>query len=207
MPYVNGKWVEDRYDYGSSKDGWIALAIVVGAPSTIVLIYKAIQYYNELTLTYPPHQIWGTIVAVIIFGSVIGIAVTAVLVQIWSWYNCLWKYDPLPKNTTIASNTSYVAPKKPIVYVWGRNADTPSAPAGLIEGERTRPPSAAFFGRINGEVRTSTGDYEEKYLTYHELAYWDKQKALNPALRVVSKDEILDNSLEGIETTTKISKW
>lgn len=210
MPLVNGKWIEPRYPRDSVYDVLSILGIVFGVPAVFVLIFQGIKWVGILLPQHTMGEIIGMIVAILILLIMFSSIVYAIWSGILNWWDGLLDYDVMPKSTNIVSNTnntSYIAPKKPSVYKWNRNTETAEIPAGLVAGDRTQPPQAQFFGRLDGLPVEFTGLYEEKYLNMWEKKYWDKQKAKDPALAATSESVNPQPGLEHIETTTKISKW
>jgi hypothetical protein len=76
----------------------------------------------------------------------------------------------------------------------------------LLPGERTRPPRAVFFGKLDGQSVEQVGPMEEKWLNEYELRHWNKQKEqnLSPAGEILNKTA--DNGLPVPNTATKIVK-
>ena len=60
--------------------------------------------------------------------------------------------------------------------------------------DRTCPPRAEFFGRLEGELVDDVGLYEEIYLNTWESTAWKAQKALKPELEPLCTTKI--NKLE-----------
>jgi hypothetical protein len=46
----------------------------------------------------------------------------------------------------------------------------------LLAGEMSKPPSAEFFGRVNGTTVSEQGKLEEYRLIGYEMTHWKKQK-------------------------------
>ena len=220
MSQWNGQYNGNQYGYNDYRPiSWREvvgfLGVVVGIPAVIWGIYKAYQYYMWLTTVYTRPQIWGTVVAVLVLFFVAAAVVWSVTEQVLRWWDGLWyptSYDTQKTAQTAynqgnQANTTVPAAKPTTVFYGARNKEKDGIPVGLIAGERTKPPSAAFFGRFAGEERELLGPFEEKYLNYHEDLYWKKQKVANPALSTVSTSEIDSDGPECVQTETKISKW
>lgn len=213
MPYQDGKWIDPVYRGDDSWFGILAiLGVILGIPFGIYLLSLGIQYYEKLQLSYQIGELIGFAVIGVVAAIVASSLVYSIYVAITDWWNGLWpNFMPADQNTTStinnSRNTSYLAPKKPAVYKWNRNTETAGIPAGLIAGDRQKPPQAVFFGRLDGLPVAFTGLYEEKYLNQWEKKYWDKQKAKDPSLYEASESVNPSPGLEDIDIETKIVKW
>lgn len=115
---------------------------------------------------------------IIVLALIASPFVIILLIYAWNWFttdflflNGITTYD----NST---NTTKKAPYKPYTY------KVPATPPRtyLMAYERHNPPRAEFFGRFDGKLVLTRGNYEEKYLNSVEQSHWDKQKRLNPTL-------------------------
>ena len=220
MNQWNNQYGPSNYGGGGYQEsGWKEWLLVVGILASVIFvpwgIWKLYSIYKDLCMEYTSQMVWSWITLIAIGAFILGTIAWSIANALMRWWDKLWGggyyYDQKAAQTSYntgapannANTTTYTPPKLK-TSIWGNNANKTT---GLLAGERESPPRAEFFGRFSGEERGSTGPYEEKWLNTFELSHWNKRKVAKPELKAQSKDEILEDGLEMVTTTTKIDKW